>query len=50
MSKMYSEPKPGWRLVAIKRAWIPDRVFSMLSWVIPYQPFRWIFTTEPPND
>lgn len=34
-----------WGLVAVKRSWIPDIAFAMFRWVIPYQPFRWIFTT-----
>jgi len=33
-----------YRLVAVKRSWIPNIVFSMFVWVIPYQPFRWLFT------
>jgi len=37
-------------LVAVKRAWVPEFLFAMFKWVIPYQPFRWIFTTpvKPP--
>jgi hypothetical protein len=32
-------------LVAVKRPWVPELLFAMFKWVIPYQPFRWIFTT-----
>jgi hypothetical protein len=34
----------NYTLVAVKREWVPERLFSMFSWVIPYQPFRWVFT------
>jgi hypothetical protein len=33
-------------LVAVKRNWIPELLFAMFVYVIPYQPFRWIFTTQ----
>lgn len=32
------------RMVAIKRSWVPEWLYRMFNWVIPYQPFRWIFT------
>ena len=35
----------GFKLVAVKRSWMPEIVFAMFKWVVPYQPFRWIFTT-----
>lgn len=34
-----------YELVAVKRPWIPELLFAMFKWIIPYQPFRWIFTT-----
>lgn len=33
-----------YKLVAVKRAWVPELLFAMFKWVIPYQPFRWVFT------
>jgi len=33
-------------LVAVKRRWIPEWLFIMFAPVIPYRPFRWIFTIE----
>ena len=33
-------------LVAVKRRWVPEMLFAMFKWVIPYQPFRWVFTTS----
>ncbi len=38
-----------WGLVAVKRPWVPEILFAMFKWVIPYQPFRWIFTTDDPE-
>lgn len=32
------------RMVAIKRDWAPEFLFAMFKWVIPYPPFKWIFT------
>jgi hypothetical protein len=37
------------RLVAVKRDWMPETLFSMFKWVIPYPPFKWIFT-KPVSD
>lgn len=34
----------GYTIVALKRAWVPWSLFAMLRWVVPHQPFRWIFT------
>jgi hypothetical protein len=31
-------------LVARKRRRCPELLFAMFKWVIPYQPFRWLFT------
>ena len=31
-------------LVAVKRPGCPELLFAMFKWVIPYQPFRWLFT------
>lgn len=31
-------------MVAEKRAWVPEWLFAMFVWVVPYQPFRWVFT------
>jgi hypothetical protein len=41
-----------YRLVALKRPWIPDAVFSFFGPLITHQPFRWMFTTpvEPDSD
>ena len=33
-----------YRLVAVKRDWVPELLFAMFVWVIPFQPFRWAFT------
>lgn len=33
-----------YELVAVKRRFIPDWLFAMFSWVIVYQPFRFVFT------
>lgn len=33
-----------WELVVVKRSWVPELLFAMFKWVIPYQPFRWVFT------
>lgn len=37
------------RLVAVKRGWVPEWLWSRFKWVIPLQPFKWIFTT-PVNE
>lgn len=31
-------------LVAVKRPWVPELLFAMFAWVVPYQPFRWVLT------
>lgn len=33
-----------YKMVAVKRGWVPELLFAMFKWVIPYQPFRWVFT------
>lgn len=35
----------GYEMVAAKRAWVPEWLFTMFAPVIVWQPFRWIFTT-----
>jgi len=37
-------------LVAVKRQWVPEWLFIMFAPVIPFQPFRWIFTTPVKPD
>ncbi len=32
-------------LIAVKRKWVPQWLWGMFKWVIPHQPFKWIFTT-----
>ena len=50
MSKIFSQPSPNtWILIAVKRDWVPDRLLSMLRWVVRFQPFRWILT-KPRSD
>ena len=31
-------------MVAVKRSWVPELLWTMFVWVIPFQPFRWVFT------
>lgn len=40
----------AWGLVAVKRPWVPEWLFRGFKWVIPYQPFTWIFTTPVTPD
>lgn len=35
-----------YRLVAIKRGWVPEWLWWFFRGWIPYQPFRWIFAKE----
>jgi hypothetical protein len=39
-----SKVETEYTLVAVKRRWVPELLYAMFKWVIPYQPFRWIFT------
>jgi hypothetical protein len=37
-----------YRMVAVKRRWVPNWLFTIFAWpidLIVHQPFRWIFTT-----
>ncbi len=39
-----SHGEEGYVLVAIKRPWVPEWLFAMFKWAIPFWPFRWVFT------
>lgn len=41
---MTPTPYQDMELVAVKRGWVPELLFTMFVWVVPWQPFRWIFT------
>ncbi len=46
MSTEYKFPK-GWSLVAAKRAWVPDWLYTLYSYLPEwFQPFRWIFNRD----
>ena len=36
--------EPTYGCVALKRDGCPEWLFAMFVWVIPYQPFTWLFT------
>lgn len=52
MSGEYKFPKRDeWRLVAVKRAWVPEWLYKLYSYLPEwFQPFRWIFNKDIGDD